>query len=187
MQGAAVRSVRGLMQGYRRRLSPVMFSGERQPSEHALHIAVQLRPCGVPPLELHNEFAERSGHHPQDEQHHDSAQGDIGGHQPDCPRIAHTAPPNSSARNRSIHSMTAGMAASTSRCMLPPTVVQSAASTARMTHCAGAGRPRLRATASTSNMPREWDETPGAGRTACSKSEESTRLNSSHLGISYAV
>src|ERR1039457_7518841 len=53
MQGAAVRSVRGLMQGYRRRLSPVMFSGERQPSEHALHIAVQLRPCGVPPLELH--------------------------------------------------------------------------------------------------------------------------------------
>src|ERR1017187_1233804 len=104
----------------------VMFSGERQPSEHALHIAVQFRPCGVPPLELHNEFAERSGHHPQDEQYHRSAQGDIGGHQPDCPGVAHTAPPGSTARNRPIHSTTAGMAASTSGCMLPPPVVQAA-------------------------------------------------------------
>src|ERR1035437_7977393 len=104
-----------------------------------MHVPVQFNRRGVPFLQLHNEFAECSGHHPQDEHHHRSAQGDIGHHKPECPRVVHTAPTGSAARNCPIHSRTTGMAASTSGCMLPPTVVQSAASTARMTHSAGTG------------------------------------------------
>jgi hypothetical protein len=58
---------------WRSRLGSVVPFGERQRPEHALHIAIEFSPGGVPLLQLHNEFAEYSGRHPQDEQHYRGA------------------------------------------------------------------------------------------------------------------